>query len=109
MKVRKRVTLMVIAVTILFGICWLTDIFVHLVEVKTSYTMDKVVYTVVHTMILFNSALNPFLYALINQNFRKKMKEMLCCKGIQQEEFQIHGNTTASGLPIKSTEGDVRH
>ena len=78
MKVRKRVTLMVITVTVLFGICWLTDSVAHVVEDTTSYTIDKVVFTVIHTMILVNSAANPFVYALINQNFREKMKEIIC-------------------------------
>jgi len=30
-------------------------------------------------MILFNFAVNPFAYALINQQFREKMKGMICC------------------------------
>ncbi|KAL9951096.1 hypothetical protein ACROYT_G043693 [Oculina patagonica] len=81
-KVRKRVTLMVLTVTILFGICWLTDAVAHVVEDSTSYTaINKVVFTVIHTMVLFNSAVNPFVYALINQNFRKKMKEIIFCTG----------------------------
>ncbi|KAL9951082.1 hypothetical protein ACROYT_G043678 [Oculina patagonica] len=81
-KVRKRVTLMVITVTTLFGICWLTDAVAHVVEDSTSYTaIDKVVFTVIHTMVLFNSAANPFVYALINLNFRKKMKEIIFCTG----------------------------
>lgn len=81
-KVRKRVTLMVITVTALFGICWLTDAVAHVVEDSTSYTaIDKVVFNVIHTMVLFNSAVNPFVYALMNQNFRKKMKEIICCTG----------------------------
>ena len=78
---RKRVTSMVIVVTASFGVCWLTDIIVHLVEANTFYTIDNVVYTVIHTIILLNSAVNPYVYALINQNFREKMKGMMCCTG----------------------------
>ena len=81
MKVRKRVTLMMLTVTAMFGICWLTDIIAHVVEHHTSYRMDKVVFTVIHTVILFNSAVNPFVYALINTNFREKIKGMLCFTG----------------------------
>ena len=79
MKVRKRVTSMVVTVTAMFGICWLTDAIAHVVENHTSYSMDKVVFTVIHTMILFNSAVNPFVYALLNQNFREKIKGVICC------------------------------
>ena len=27
---------------------------------------------------MFNAAVNPFAYALINERFRQKMKEMMC-------------------------------
>ena len=67
---------MVTTVTALFGICWLTDTVAHVV---IHYNDHKVVFTVIHTVILINSAINPFVYALINQNFREKMKEIMCC------------------------------
>ncbi len=79
MRVRKRVTLMVVTVTAIFGICWLTDMVVHVVENNTSYIIDKNVYTVIHTMIVVSSAVNPFVYALINQKFREKVKGMMSC------------------------------
>ena len=76
LRVRKRVTLMVITVTALFAACWLTDTIAH---VSISYNDHKVAFTVIHTMILVNSSINPFVYALINQNFRDKIKGVLCC------------------------------
>ncbi|KAL9975313.1 hypothetical protein ACROYT_G012466 [Oculina patagonica] len=78
-RVRKRVTLMVVTVTAIFGICWLTDEIVHLVDAFLSYSIDKDVYTVTHTMILFSSAANPFVYSLTNKNFREKIKGIICC------------------------------
>ena len=78
MKVRKRVTLMVVTITAIFGICWLTDVIAHVVDYHT-YSITHEVFTVIHTMILFNSAVNPFVYALLNQNFREKIKGMICC------------------------------
>lgn len=79
MRVRKRVTLMVVSVTALFGICWLSDIIAHAVDAVLSHSIEKDVYTVTHTMVLFSSAANPFVYALINQTFRQKVKRMVCC------------------------------
>ncbi|KAL9957226.1 hypothetical protein ACROYT_G038837 [Oculina patagonica] len=38
-------------------------------------------FAIADVMILFNSAVNPFVYALLNQQFRDKMKGMLCCTG----------------------------
>ena len=30
-------------------------------------------------MAVFNSAMNPFVYALFNQQFREKVKRLMCC------------------------------
>ncbi|KAL9951071.1 hypothetical protein ACROYT_G043666 [Oculina patagonica] len=103
LRVRKRVTLMVITVTAMFGIGWLTDGVAHLVEDNTFYTIDKAVYTVIHAMILVNSAANPFVYALLNQNFREKIKGMLCCSGYtavrDPDTREPHCNELANFVP----------
>ena len=76
---RKRVTLMAVTVTVMFGVCWVSDIIAHSVDYYTSLSTSKDTYSVIHTLILLNTAVNPFVYALINRTFRKKLKEMLCC------------------------------
>ena len=80
LKMRKRVTLMVVTVSAIFIICWGTDEVLHVIEQATSYKFAPVVFPITHTMIMFNSAVNPFAYALINNRFRKKMKEMIWCR-----------------------------
>ena len=80
LKVRKRVTLMVVTVSAIFVICWGTDIILHILEAfHTSQKLSTLAIPIAHTMIMFNSTVNPFAYALINQKFREKMKEMICC------------------------------
>jgi len=79
MRVRKRVTLMAVTVTVMFGVCWVSDIIAHTVDYYTSLDTSKETYAVIHTLILLNTAVNPFVYALINRTFREKLKEMLCC------------------------------
>ena len=79
LKVRKRVTLMVVTVTAIFGITWIPDLTLHIFEEAGSYKFSPVVFFVTHTMIMFNSAVNPFAYGLINQQFRRKIKGILCC------------------------------
>ena len=79
LKVRKRVTLMLVTITAIFVICWVTDLTLHVIESGFSYQLSPVAIPIAHTMIMFNSAVNPFAYALINQRFREKMKAMVCC------------------------------
>ena len=35
-------------------------------------------YAVSDTMFMFNSAINPFVYSLLNERFRGKLKGMFC-------------------------------
>ncbi|XP_074621292.1 QRFP-like peptide receptor isoform X1 [Acropora palmata] len=78
LKVRKRVTLMVVVVTVIFAICWGMDSVMHLIADVISYDIGPLAIPIAHTMIMFNSAVNPFAYALINQRFRQKIMEMFC-------------------------------
>ena len=79
LRVRKPVTLMGITVTAIFGICWAPDIVAHNLDLFTSVSISKLAYAVFHTLILFSSAVNPFVYALVNKNFREKLKGMIRC------------------------------
>ena len=77
MKIRKRVTLMVITVSSIFGISWGTSSVSYVLKHFSSQNIGNVAIT--NTMALFNSAVNPFVYALFNQQFREKVKGLMCC------------------------------
>ena len=72
---------MVVAVSVIFGICWGTGTVVYILKDIASYYIGPVPTTIANTMVLFNSAVNPFVYALLNQQFREKIKGMICCTG----------------------------
>ena len=46
----------------------------------TSHSTSKEAYQTIDTLILLNTAVNPFVYATISQNLRQKMKRMICCR-----------------------------
>ena len=79
MKVRRRVTLMVVVVTAIFGFCWGVNQIVHIFKFFSSYTVGALPTVVANTMVLVNSAINPFVFALLNQQFRERMKSVICC------------------------------
>ena len=75
MRVRK---LMGVTVTAIFGICWAPDVFAHNLDYYTSVSISELSYVVIHMLILFSSAVNPFVYALVNKTFRQKLKGTIC-------------------------------
>ena len=82
LRVRKRVTLMVVTVTAIFGICWVPDIIAHLIDHFTSVSISEAAYAVIHMMVLFSSAINPFMYALVNKTFQEKLMGIIRCSCI---------------------------
>ena len=78
MRVRKRATLSVITVSIIFGVCWLTDAVIYILSDFGLFIAGSTTYAISNTMVMFSSAVNPFVYALMNQQFLNKIKKMMC-------------------------------
>ena len=70
---------MVVIVTVAFGICWGADTVLYTLTSFVSFAFGPVLVATGNVMILFNSAINPFVYALISLQFREKMKATLFC------------------------------
>lgn len=70
---------MVVAITAIYGICWGTNEVVYAIQFIALQDIGHLPMAIANTMVLFNSAINPFVYALLNKQFREKMKVMLRC------------------------------
>lgn len=77
LRVRKRVILIVITVSAIFGVTWLTNSSNYLLHHFLIYSF--LTYASASLMVLFNSAINPVLYALMSQRFRNKMNQIMPC------------------------------
>ena len=93
---------MVVTVSIIFSICWMTDAVIFLLSYhSTTNSPSDVTWTIAAVMILFNSAVNPFVYGLINQRFREKIKRMIYC--MSRSSNEIHTTReTMEPLPANS-------
>ncbi|CAF3789044.1 unnamed protein product [Adineta steineri] len=98
---QRRVTKMVIGVTLAFAICWLPIHVLELMKCANSKLLNtlirsypEVLYSiraVTHALAYFNSCLNPYLYAILNRNFCIDLVDIMpawgiCCK--QAENFE---------------------
>lgn len=82
---RKKVAKIVAAVVILFAITWLPIHLFHLCfYLMSNFPMTQTMYNlkiIAHTLSYTNSCLNPFVYTIMGDNFRKAFRESLCGSG----------------------------
>ena len=101
MRLRKRVTLMVATVSAVFGVCWGADSTVYILRTFAPYNIGPMAVAVTQTMVLLNSAANPFVYALLNQRFKEKIKAVVCCNDPLESRLQASRRGTRSiELPV---------
>ena len=100
---------MVATVSTIFALCWISGAATYLVAFFSPvFDAGDVPYVTESTLVMFNSAVNPIVYALINQQFSKKIKHMMCCRchsGIRpvREERNL-ADLNQSVVPVPETE-----
>jgi len=87
-----------VTVSAIFGITWLPDVILYVVDQTNSLKHGAVIFLIVHAITMSNSAVNPFVYTLINKRFREKMKSMLCRrrrKSLQSDSIELVNSNVA--------------
>ena len=91
LRLRKRATLTTVTISAILVISWGADAILHLVqEYAGSVKLSPLTTPIAHTIMIFNSAVNPFAYALLNQRFRKKMKQMVCPRCFGTRVYSVY-------------------
>lgn len=98
-KVRRRVTLMVVSVSAIFGTCWITVTVGYMLSQFNFNIFGAASNVISHTLVMFNSAVNPLLYGLLNHKFRMKFKGMLCCC-TRSPTFRVHASVKPQGIEV---------
>ncbi|NXS97444.1 GALR2 protein, partial [Jacana jacana] len=81
-KAKCKVTKMIVAVAILFCLCWLPHHLVILCFWFGHFPFNRATYVcrlASHCLSYANSCLNPIVYALISKHFRKRFKQVFTC------------------------------
>ncbi|NXY48629.1 GALR2 protein, partial [Ceuthmochares aereus] len=87
-KAKRKVTKMIVAVAILFCLCWLPHHLVILCFWFGHFPFNRATYVcrlASHCLSYANSCLNPIVYALISKHFRKRFKQVFTCLFFQNK------------------------
>ncbi|XP_076221776.1 prolactin-releasing peptide receptor isoform X3 [Nomia melanderi] len=78
---KKRTNRMLIAMVTIFGISWLPLNIVNVVDdfysLADDWTYYRLCFFMTHCLAMSSTCYNPFLYAWLNDNFRKEFKQVL--------------------------------
>lgn len=109
-RAKRKVTKMILIVTVLFCLCWLPYHLVILCYLYGDFPFNRTTYAfrlLSHCMAYANSCLNPIVYALVSKHFRKGFKKVFSCLLSNQGRNKVHAvhvANTARGFEPASTE-----
>lgn len=83
-----RITKTLSALVLGFALCWVPSFsIVLIVRLIISYTPHEVSF-VASFLLALSSAINPFIYGVMNPSFRREFREILCCNGDARSDLQ---------------------
>ncbi|XP_068618458.1 prolactin-releasing peptide receptor-like [Battus philenor] len=126
---KRRTNQMLIAMVTIFGLSWLplnminlcNDYYTHAIHLKYYF----LIFFIGHVIAMSSTCYNPFIYAWMNENFRKEFKQLIPCidtsaqfrgniqmeqLGVGPTEKTLNGNTTTdSYLSSSNRAASFRH
>lgn len=86
---------MVLAVSIIYGLCWLPNLTIYALNYfSPSQNYGDVTYITSIVLVTCNSTVNPFIYVFVNQKFRRKIKSLVCCAGFCNNRVSVPSDST---------------
>lgn len=107
-RVRKKVTKMVIIVSVIYAICWFPQLTIYLLSYfSPSTSFGSLPYIISVAMVVINSAVNPVIYSLQNERFRKHLK-MCVCRIKKRVQPQTDGEQSVRPSVIHTERNDPK-
>lgn len=98
LRYRKRVTKMVIFVTIVYVLCWVPELLIYFLGFTGAIRLQSIHHAIASALIVFNSSINPTVYSLQSSKFRKHLRDLISCKRnavtpLNNSGFTVEGRT----------------
>ena len=80
LRYRRRVTKLVIAVTVVYALCWIPELTIYFLGFTGTIILKPIHFSVASALVFFNSTINPVVYSLQSSTFRTHFWNLICCK-----------------------------
>lgn len=75
-----KITRTLFVIVVSFNLCWTPVLVIDIVDtIRGTWTFPREVYVAYSFLATISSALNPIIYGVLNKNFKKKYRKILCC------------------------------
>ncbi|PFX30871.1 Allatostatin-A receptor [Stylophora pistillata] len=103
LKSRKRVTKMVITVSLVYSITWFPVLIIYMLNYfHDSQKYGNIVYIVGIVIVTLNSCVNPFVYVFVNERFRNHLKRLFRLPCHANQTNLERGDPTNDGVDSSS-------
>ena len=85
-RARQRVTKVVITITVFYSLCWLPNL-VQLLDTRLGFRGHRISIL----LVTLNSSVNPLLYTLQSEPFRRNLKNLFCFRKTKIAHFPGRG------------------
>lgn len=76
---RRRVTQLVIAVTIVYALCWIPELIIYFLGFTGAMKLTQIHFNIASGLVFFNSTVNPVVYSLQSSTFRRHYWGLFFC------------------------------
>lgn len=81
LNARKRVTKILVTLNVVYALCWFPNLLLNVINYYINIPdLLSIGYLVSELLVLLNSSINPYVYALQSKQFRKAVKSIVCCR-----------------------------
>ncbi|XP_031566403.1 pyroglutamylated RF-amide peptide receptor-like [Actinia tenebrosa] len=110
LKSRKRVTKVVVIVSVIFAACWLPDSIIYLLyhytDIEYNYSVDVPSICGI-ILVTCNSSINPFIYTFQSKVFRRHLIELVYCRKSRKNAFRYDNKRDSIYTSMKNPRSGI--